>query len=110
PQGQDLPPQIRVTMPLAQQQPGLERGAVVAMRARLTEPPPMALPGSHDFGRDAWFRGDGGVGRALGPLTLVTPAEGTGLDSVRSRLDRHIRAQVSERSGGIATALVTGDQ
>src|SRR5690606_28041153 len=27
-----------------------------------------------------------------------------------SRLDRHIRAQVSERAGGIATALVTGDQ
>ena len=110
PRDRKLPPQIRVSMPLAQQKPGLERGAIVAMRARLTAPPPMALPGSHDFGRDAWFRGDGGVGRALGPITVEVPAEGTGLDSVRARLDRHIRSRVPERAGGIATALVTGDQ
>ena len=105
-----LPPQLRVSMPLTKVPPGLDAGAVVALRARLTEPPPMALPGSHDFGRDAWFRGDGGVGRALGPVTVKAAAKGAGLDALRARLDRHIRSQVSERSGGIATALVTGDQ
>ena len=31
-------------------------------------------------------------------------------DALRARLDRHIRAQLPDRSGGIATALVTGDQ
>jgi len=105
-----LPPQLRVSAPVAEQRAGLAPGAVIALRARLTPPPPMALPGSHDFGRDAWFRGDGGVGRALGPVVVKAAAEPTGLDSLRSRLDRHIRGQLPGRSGGIATALVTGDQ
>jgi competence protein ComEC len=105
-----LPPQIRVSIPVDQQQPGLAPGAIVAMRARLTAPPPMALPGSHDFARDAWFRGDGGVGRALGPIEVKVPAERSGLDALRHRLDQHIRGRMPERSGGIATALVTGDQ
>ena len=105
-----LPPRVRVSIPAGEEQPGLARGATVAMRARLTAPPPMALPGSHDFARDAWFRGDGGVGRSLGPVEVTIPAEATGLDAVRSRLDRHIRTQLPDRGGGIATALVTGDQ
>ena len=106
-----LPPQVRVSSPLREEgQAGLARGAIIAVRARLTPPPPMPLPGSHDFARDAWFRGDGGVGRALGPVEIKVPAEATGLDALRGRLDRHIRSELPGRSGGIATALVTGDQ
>ena len=105
-----LPPRIRVNAPDREERPGLAAGAIVAMRARLTSPPPMALPGSHDFARDSWFRGEGGTGRALGPIEIKVPAEASGLAAVRSRLDRHIRGQMSERPGGIATALVTGDQ
>lgn len=105
-----LPPQLRVSVIAADQVPGLASGATVGIRARLTPPPPMALPGSHDFARDSWFRGDGGVGRALGPIEIKSPATGGGLDALRARLDQHIRGQMSERSGGIATALVTGDQ
>ena len=105
-----LPPRIRVSAPDKEARAGLAPGAVVALRARLTGPPPMALPGGHDFARDSWFRGEGATGRALGPITVTTPAEASGLDAVRARLDRHIRGQLPERSGGIATALVTGDQ
>lgn len=105
-----LPPRIRVSAPLSEARAGLAPGAVVAMRARLTGPPPMALPGGHDFARDSWFRGEGGTGRAMGPIEVKMPAEATGLDALRARLDRHIRGQLPERSGGIATALVTGDQ
>lgn len=105
-----LPRQVRVSIPAGEEPAGLAQDAVVAMRARLTPPPPMALPGSHDFARDAWFRGDGAVGRSLGPVTIKSPAEPTGLSALRSRLDRHIRTQLPDRSGGIATALVTGDQ
>jgi competence protein ComEC len=110
PLGADLPPRIRVTAPDREERAGLAAGATVTLKARLTPPPPMALPGSHDFARDNWFRGEGGTGRALGPITLTVPAEASGLDAVRARLDRHIRGQMSQRSGGIATALVTGDQ
>ncbi len=106
----ELPPRLRVSVSDREAQPSLAPGAIVAMRARLTAPPPMALPGSHDFARDSWFRGIGGVGRGLGPIELKVPAQASGLDALRARLDRHIRGQMSERSGGIATALVTGDQ
>jgi competence protein ComEC len=105
-----LPPRIRVSAPDSEARDGLAPGALVTMRARLTGPPPMALPGSHDFARDSWFRGEGGTGRAIGPVTVSAPAEATGLDALRARLDRHIRGQLPGRSGGIATALVTGDQ
>ena len=110
PADSSLPPQIRVSIPAEEAKPGLAAGAIVAMRARLTPPPPMALPGSHDFARDAWFRGDGGVGRSLGPVEVKVAAEASGLDALRARLDRHVRTQLPGSSGGIATAIVSGDQ
>jgi competence protein ComEC len=64
----------------------------------------------HDFARDAWFLGLGAVGKALGPMTVITPREATGLDAMRSNLDRHIRTRLPGPSGAIATALATGDQ
>ena len=106
----DLPPRVRVSFPEEGAPAGLGVGAIVKLRARLQPPPPMALPGSHDFARDAWFQGIGGVGRAIGSVEVVEPATGGGLDTLRDRLGRHIRAQLPGSSGGIATALVTGDQ
>jgi len=105
-----LPPRIRVSTPQDKAPKGLAAGSVVAMKARLTPPPPMALPGTHDFARDAWFRGIGGVGRTVGEVTVIDAKAATGLDSMRGRLDRHIRDQLPGASGSIATALATGDQ
>jgi competence protein ComEC len=70
----------------------------------------MALPGSHDFARDLWFAEIGGVGRVIGPVEVVEPSPGGGLDALRDRLGAHIREQLPGRVGGIATALATGDQ
>ncbi len=109
----DLPPLIRVSLPLDEGSAvggELGAGAVVQLRARLTPPMAMVLPGSYDFARDAWFKGLGAVGRTLGPVTLISPAPASGLDAVRRRLDAHVRAQVAPGPGGIATALATGDQ
>ncbi len=105
-----LPPVVRVSLPEDGAPAGLGDGAIVKLRARLQPPPPMALPGSHDFARDAWFQGIGGVGRAIGPVEVITPAGGGGLDALRDRLGRHIRSQLPGASGGIATAFATGDQ
>lgn len=80
------------------------------LRARLAPPMPMALPGTHDFARDAWFMGLGATGKVLGKVTILTPARETGLDRIRRDLDTHIRSQLGPSAGGIATALVTGDQ
>ena len=110
PTGGDLPPLVRVSMPQEGAPRGLGDGATVRLRARLQPPPPMALPGSHDFARDAWFLGIGGVGRAIGPVEVAIPSSGGGLDSIRDRLGRHIREQLPGNAGGIATALANGDQ
>jgi competence protein ComEC len=110
PSGETLPPRVRVSLPETDAPAGLGRGSTVRVKARLQPPPPMALPGSHDFARDAWFAGIGGVGRAMGAIEIAEPSDSGGLDGFRDRLGRHIRAQLPGRSGGIATALATGDQ
>ena len=110
PSGNLLPPRIRVSLPEAEAPSGLTSGATVRLRARLQPPPPMALPGGHDFARDAWFAGVGATGRAIGPVELVGRSDAQSLDSIRDRLGKHIRDRLPGRSGGIATALATGDQ
>ncbi|MDP9422237.1 MAG: ComEC family competence protein [Pseudomonadota bacterium] len=110
PADKQLPPRIRVSLPEADAPKGLGKGSTVRIKARLQPPPPMALPGSHDFARDAWFAGIGGVGRAIGPVQVMAAADGRSLDAIRDRLGRHIRSQLPGGSGGIATALATGDQ
>jgi competence protein ComEC len=70
----------------------------------------MALPGTHDFARDAWFAGIGAVGRSLGKIEVLKGAEPSGLDAMRNRLGQHIRERLPGSSGTIANALATGDQ
>jgi len=106
----DLPTLVRVSMVEKDAPAGLGDGAHIRLKARLQPPPPMALPGSHDFARDAWFQRIGGVGRAIGPIVIIEASPGGGLDALRDRLGRHIRAQLPGASGGVATALATGDQ
>jgi len=105
-----LPPLVRVTLDLAKAPPGLNDGAELRLRARLMPPPPMALPGSHDFARDAWFLGLGAVGKALGEVEVLQAAPPSGLDGLRSRLDSHIQQSLPGPSGTIATAFVSGNQ
>jgi len=105
-----LPPRVRVSVKLKGAPKGIAAGADLQLRARLAPPQPMALPGGYDFARDAWFRGIGAVGRSLGPVTVVQPAGDSGIDVIRERLGSHVRTQLPGPSGGIATALVTGDQ
>ena len=105
-----LPDRVRVSTKAETAPSGIAAGAMIRVRARLAPPPPMALPGSHDFARDAWFRGLGAVGRSLGAVEVLRPAEPRGLDSLRDRLGQHIRGQLQGPSGSIASALATGDQ
>jgi competence protein ComEC len=110
PPGDDLPPRIRVTVSQKDAPDGPGAGAIVRLRARLTPPMAMTLPGDYDFARDAWFKGIGGTGRALGQVEVLRPASTSGLDAWRTRLNRHIRRSVPGAEGGIAAALATGDQ
>jgi competence protein ComEC len=69
-----LPPRVRVTIDEDKFPPGIAPGARIRVRARLAPPPPMALPGTYDFARDAWFQGIGAVGKTLGDVSVVQPA------------------------------------
>jgi competence protein ComEC len=99
-----------VSLPQEDAPKTLSAGALISVRARLTAPPPMALPGTYDFARDAWFRGIGGVGQALGPIKVKAQGGSRNLEDIRERLGGHIRSRVPGGAGGIATALATGDQ
>ena len=105
-----LPPRVRVTLDLDKAPAGLNDGAEVRLRARLARPPSMALPGEHDFARDAWFLGLGAVGKVLGEVKVIKAAVPSGLDGLRSRLDTHIQHSLPGPAGTIATAFVSGNQ
>jgi competence protein ComEC len=110
PEDPALPALVRVNIDGDHAPEGLGEGARVQLKARLMPPMPMPLPGAHDYARDAWFAGFGATGRALGEVAVLEPAGEGGLQSVRERLDRHIRTQLPGAEGAIATALATGDQ
>jgi len=106
----ELPPKVRVSIPAEKTPVGLAPGARVRIRSWLMPPPAMALPGSYDFARIAWFQGIGAVGRALGPVTVLDARPASGIDGIRHQLGRHIRDQLPGSPGTIATALATGDK
>jgi competence protein ComEC len=110
PRDPSLPPVVRVNVPQDDVPAGLARHSVIRVNARMMPPPPMALPGSHDFARDFWFMGIGASGRSFGAVQVLTPKQATGMDAVRARLDRHIRTELPGSPGTIATAFATGNQ
>ena len=110
PREKSLPPRVRVSIDADKLPGGIAAGAEVRLRARLVPQTPMALPGTYDLARDAWFKQIGAVGTLMGPVSVVQAARPEGLDRVRDGLKRHIRSRVPERSSGIAIALATGDQ
>jgi competence protein ComEC len=110
PDDRRLPPNVRISIDEDKFPRGIAPGSEIQVRTRLAPPPPMALPGTYDFARDAWFNGIGAVGKAMGPVTVTRPAAPQGLDRVRENLRTLITARLPSSSAGIAIALVTGDQ
>ena len=78
PIGAGLPVRLRVNVAEGKAVPGLEPGATLHLRAWMMPPAPMAVPGSYDFARAAWFQQIGGTGRAL-DIAVVAPAGRQGL-------------------------------
>lgn len=111
---QDLPKRIRVNVDDADARPSLRPGLHIRLRARLMPPAPPALPGAYDFERVAWFRQLGATGTAIGPAEILDYAESGGflewVNGLRTRLTEHAQRSVGGSAGGIAAALVTGDQ
>jgi competence protein ComEC len=93
-------------------------GSWVHVRAVLMPPPSPAAPGAYDFGRAAYYMRLGGVGYAYGRLTVVDVPGATSFRDAVSFLIEDLRAKITARihsvlpgsTGGIASALVTGNR
>ena len=109
---QDLPPRVRVNIPVDKAAPGLQPGAVIKLRARLMPPAIAALPGAYDFSKRAWFDGLGASGRVLGKVEIITPVKKSIFDmaQVRGKLASHVQSQMHGGAGAIGATLATGDR
>lgn len=104
----DLPGMIRVNIADADVPDGLGEDAVLRFRVRLMPPAPPSVPGGYDFAARAYFQGIGATGKALQPVTVLSPSDAS--PTLRAQLFAHILGRVSGPAEGIAAALATGDQ
>lgn len=95
----------------------LRIGDRVRLRTRLRPPAAPVAPGAFDFQRDAYFRGIGAVGFAVGPVVPVgraPPGLADGLwaavDRLRDAVAERIRATLPGASGAVAAAMLVGDR
>ena len=96
----------------------LVAGDAVALRATLSPPSGPSLPGGHDFARQAWFLGIGGVGYTLSPPKSTTidaspPWDLTAraaFNRLRQTIARRVTAVLPGETGAIAVALITGER
>jgi competence protein ComEC len=86
--------------------------------ARLQPPSPPVAPGAFDFRRDAYFKGIGGTGFALGAPRVLAPSPAPGvtarlqlwIDGVRAAIGQRIATLEPDAAGAMARALTVGDQ
>ena len=106
-----LPPRVRVNVPLERATAELQNGAVIQLRARLMPPAMPALPGAYDFSERAWFLGLGATGQALGDIRILRPADPLfALSRYRQQLSAHVQSQMPGAAGAIGATLATGDR
>ena len=96
----------------------VQSGDWVQARAQVGPPSLPAAPGSYDFQRDAFFDGIGGVGFAYSGIQAAAPVADAGwvsmlpcrLAALRVDIAERIRAVLPGDTGGMAAALIIGDQ
>ncbi|AMO73269.1 competence protein ComEC [Sphingorhabdus sp. M41] len=107
----ELPPRVRVNVPLDRASPDLQDGALIQLRARLMPPAMPALPGAYDFSERAWFQGLGATGQALGAIQILRRADPLfALSRYRQQLSAHVQARMAGAAGAIGVTLATGDR
>ncbi len=93
-------------------------GSWLRVRAILMPPPAPAAPGAYDFGRTAYYLRLGAVGFAYGHARSIGPrAEPDWRDRIallveqlRTRMTARIHQVLPGSTGGVASALITGDR
>jgi len=89
-------------------------GDSIAVRAVLERPPRAAVPGAYDSRRPLYFQRIVRTGYAISAVGAGPPITGDGgwrwLARLRGHIADRIRSSMSERNGGVAAALLTGDR
>jgi competence protein ComEC len=110
------PAQVRISVRAAT--PDLLPGNWVHVTAVLMPPPGPAAPGGYDFGRSAFFDRIGAVGYAYGHAKAIAPLRAesfteriaTSVARLRWQMTARIQSALPGSTGGIASALITGDR
>jgi competence protein ComEC len=111
-----VPAKVRISIRAASD--ALVPGNWIGVTAVLMPPPGPAAPGGYDFGRAAWFDRIGGVGFAYGRAHTIAPLRPPTLVErmqvatarLRWRMTERIDAVLPGSTGGIASALITGER
>jgi competence protein ComEC len=93
-------------------------GSWVHVTAVLMPPPSPAAPGAYDFGRSAYYLRLGAVGYAYGRPKPIAPLAAPSwrdryllfVETLRTRITARIHEVLPGSTGGIASALITGDR
>jgi competence protein ComEC len=94
----------------------LHPGDWVSLTAKLDTPPAPVEPGAADIGRSLYFQSIGATGFVYGRARMIVPAGPPdllqrirqGVEDLRARMTRRIKAALPGPNGGIAAALITG--
>ncbi len=113
---EQTPAAVRVSM--RAQTSALMPGQWVHLMVVLMPPPEPSVPGANDFGREAFYLGIGAVGYVYGGAQPVPPEAADGMWDqlslavaiLRWRITQRIHAVLPGSTGGIASALITGDR
>ena len=107
-----MPERVRVS--LSKGAPPIHVGDRLLVLANLSPPAGPAAPGAFDFQRVAWYQQLGGVGYALAPATVIDHGRPDGIvrtiDALRADITARILAALPGPEGGVAAALLTGEQ
>lgn len=116
--GRGVPPveatPAKVRVSLIRGSPPIAIGDRLLVLANLSPPAGPAMPGAFDFQRVAWYQQLGAVGYALAPAAVIERGEAEGLrrsvSALRAEVTRRILEAVPGPAGGVAAALLTGEQ
>ncbi len=107
----------RVRLRLRGDQPPIQPGAALKVRAVLSPPAPPAAPHAYDFQRQAFFAGLSAVGFGVGRAAVLdaTAVADTGshrlwLERLRAGVAERVRRHVEGVPGAIIIALLTGER
>ena len=112
----NVPYRVRISVRAATPLP--QPGSWVHVTAVLSPPPSPASPGAYDFGRAAYYQRLGGVGFAFGrPRSIESGGKPSLRDhfslfveELRSNMTTRIHSVLPGSTGGIASALITGNR